>query len=308
MKKKQILFIVSLTILSINLFSQQLPVYSQYMLNGFLLNPAMAGNKDYIPVVLTVRQQWVGIDEAPQTYALSAHANPFLSKNMGIGGYIYNDNFGPVSRTGLMASYSYHLKLDMKNKIAFGLSLSGFQYKLDGSKLTLSEQDDPAITQGTESSFVPDANLGTFIYGEKYWAGVSVAQLFQWKADVGQSINDNKMVRHYFVSAGYKFNLDKSIKNFEVEPSLLFKATEKRSPLQVDLNVKAVYKKNYWLGVSYRSMDALIVLLGVKFDKYYFGYAFDYTLSKISDYSKGSHEIMLGINLFEGANKGSSLL
>lgn len=306
---KQYLLFILLFIAVLSGKSQQLPLYSQYMMNGFLLNPAMAGSKDFIPIALTVRQQWVGLKGAPQTYALSGHAAPFLNKAMGVGGYIYNDNFGPISRTGLLASYAYHLKLGSKNKLAFGMSLSAFQYKIDESQLTLTNPNDAAINYNVDKKIVPDANFGAYFYSQKYWAGIAVAQLLQWKIDVGQADVQNKMVRHYFVNAGYKFDLNKYVKNFELEPSILVKATEMRSPLQLDINLKGYYKKNYWLGVSYRTSDAMIVLLGVKYNKYYFGYAFDYTLSNISNYVKGgSHEIMVGINIGEGGNKGSSLL
>ncbi|MBI5217976.1 MAG: type IX secretion system membrane protein PorP/SprF [Bacteroidia bacterium] len=306
--KKYLLFAV-LLVLAWQGKSQQLPLYSQYMMNGFLLNPAIAGSKEFIPVALTVRQQWVGIKDAPQTYALSGHAAPFINKHMGIGGYIYNDKFGPVSRTGLLACYAYHLKLDSKNKLAFGVSLSGFQYKIDETNLTLTNPNDDAVPHNVQSKFVPDANFGAYFYSDRYWAGLAVAQLFQWKVDIGQSVNANKMVRHYFITSGYKFDLNNYVKNFEIEPSLLVKATEMRSPLQLDINVKGYYKKNYWLGFSYRTQDAFITLLGVKYKQYYFGYAFDYTLSNISNYVKGgSHEIMIGVNIGEGGNKGASLL
>ncbi|HBX52507.1 MAG: hypothetical protein A2275_03290 [Bacteroidetes bacterium RIFOXYA12_FULL_35_11] len=306
---KKFLLAFCLTLVVGFAFSQQLPLYTQYMMNGFLLNPAIAGSKDYIPIALTVRQQWVGITNAPSTYALSGHAAPFLNKNMGVGGYIYNDRFGPIMRTGLLASYAYHLKLDQKHKLAFGVSLSGFQYKIDGEQLTTADPNDDAITYQDESKFIPDANFGAYFYSDRYWAGLSVAQLFQWKADIGQSVNDNKMVRHYFLTAGYRIDLTKSVKDFELEPSLLVKATEMRSPMQLDINLKGYYKKNYWLGFSYRTQDAVMVLLGVKYQQYYIGYAFDYTLSNISNYAKGgSHEIMIGINIGEGKGTGSSLL
>ncbi|MFH2141881.1 MAG: type IX secretion system membrane protein PorP/SprF, partial [Bacteroidota bacterium] len=71
---------------------------------------------------------------------------------------------------------------------------------------------------------------------------------------------------------------------------------------------KGYFKKNYWFGVSYRSDKDLIAVIGIKFDKFLFGYSFDYPFSTINNYSSGSHEIMIGFNIGEGANTGSSLL
>ncbi|HBS87323.1 MAG TPA: hypothetical protein DEA97_12250, partial [Bacteroidales bacterium] len=159
--------------------AQQLPLYSQYMMNGFLLNPAMAGSVDYIPLRITARQQWVGITDAPATYAISGHSK--IGDAMGVGGYIFTDMFGPIQRTGAQGSYAYHLKLGSETKLGLGLSLSAFQYSLDESQLDLLEEGDNAVTYGTETVFVPDANFGAYLYGEKYFAGLAAQQLVQFK-------------------------------------------------------------------------------------------------------------------------------
>jgi type IX secretion system PorP/SprF family membrane protein len=285
--------------------AQQLPLYSQYMMNGFLLNPAIAGSVDYTPIRLTARMQWVGIDDAPKTFALSGHTL-LNSKKIGLGGYVYSDMFGPVNKTGVLGAFSYHLTLDRFNsKLAFGISAQGYQYRLDESKLTLINDFDPAVTYGTEVRFLPDATFGAYMYNTQYFVGVAATQLFQFNVDLGGINSDqNKMVRHYWFTAGYKFNAGD---NLEIEPSVLVKATEV-SPAQIDVNLKMYYQKNYWLGVSYRTKDAIIAMLGVKVDKYYIGYAFDYTFGNIMDYSTGSHEILIGVNFGEGKTRGSSLL
>ncbi len=296
------LLVISIVAFSINAQSQQLPLYSQYMMNGFLLNPAMAGAEKHIPIRLTARQQWAGITDAPATYALSGHTP--IGESMGAGGYVFTDMFGPTKRTGIQGSYSYHLTLGNDLKLGLGLSLSAFQYSLDETSLVSIESGDDAISGAVESTFVPDANFGAYLYSEKYFVGLAVQQLVQLDIQLGEnSDNVNQMVRHYFITGGYTFDAGS---DFKVQPSLLLKGTES-SPFQVDVNVKAIYKDNYWMGISYRTSDAVIALLGVKYDKYYFGYAFDFTLSNISNYTTGSHEIMLGINL-GGKDSGSRLL
>jgi type IX secretion system PorP/SprF family membrane protein len=302
--KKIGLLIVILAALFGNVQSQQLPLYSQYMMNGFLLNPAMAGSVDYLPLRVTARKQWVGIDDAPSTYALSGH---YLFKNIkfGLGGYIFSDKFGPISRTGIQVCAAYHLPLEsMDSKLSFGLSFSGYQFKLDESQMVTIDENDPALTKAVETTFAPDANFGVYLYGQKYYVGVAATQLVEFKLNIGDNTsNENKEVRHYFVMGGYKFGLGK---DFELEPSLMLKGTE-HTPFQVDVNVKGILKKNYWLGFSYRTSKDIVAMLGVKVDRYLIGYSFDYTTSNIKNYSKGTHEIMLGVNI-GGASKGSSLL
>ncbi|MBI4647852.1 MAG: type IX secretion system membrane protein PorP/SprF [Bacteroidia bacterium] len=283
--------------------SQQLPLYSQYLMNGFLLNPAIAGSVNYIPVQLTARSQWVGIEDAPQTFAISAHTGLSNGK-MGAGGYIYTDMFGPITRTGLLGAYAYHLQFaGTESKLALGLSASAFQYQLDETDLNLLDEDDQAISYGKETTFAPDATFGAYFYNPKYYIGFSAAQLFQFNVGINDN-NKNRMIRHYFLMGGYIFKIGEK---FDIEPSLLLKGTEK-TPFQVDVNVKAYYMKSIWLGFSYRTSKDAICVLGLKITPFYFGYAFDYTFSPIQNYSKyGSHELMLGVNIGEGKSTGSTL-
>lgn len=303
--KKLFLFAFVIALFSSSLDAQQVPLYSQYMLNGFLLNPGMAGSLDYIPIRLTARQQWTGIDGAPSTQAISAHSS-IMRHKMGVGGYIFNDKFGPISQTGLQLSYAYHLQLSHEMKLGLGLSFKAFQLSLNESDLTVIDQGDPSVTGASESTFVPDADFGAYLYTKKYYAGLAATQLVQYKiklADVDVE-STNQTIRHYYLTGGYKIDINQ---DFMVEPSLLLKGTE-RTPFQVDINAKMFYKKNYWLGFSYRTAQAAIVLIGFKVDKFYLGYSFDYTFSNLKNYSTGSHEILLGFNLGEGANKGNSLI
>ncbi|MBI4649161.1 MAG: type IX secretion system membrane protein PorP/SprF [Bacteroidia bacterium] len=187
-------------------YAQQMPLYSQYVMNNFLVNPAIAGTTDYIPIYLTARQMWLGINNAPQTVALSGHT-PLLGQRMGLGGFIYTDRFGPIDRTGIMASYSYHINLGrIDSKLSFGLSLSGYQYRIDESKLILNETNDEAITGAVESAFAPDACFGALLYRHNYYVGLAANQLFEFNVGINE-YNKNKMIRHYYLTGGYKFKL-----------------------------------------------------------------------------------------------------
>ncbi len=286
--------------------SQQLPLYSQYMMNAFLLNPAIAGSVDYFPVRLTARQQWVGINDAPSTQAISAHYL-FEYQKLGVGGYVFNDKFGPMSRIGVQACGAYHLPLTgIDSKLGIGLAFKAFQFKFDESKLKAIDDADPSLSYTAITKFVPDADFGLYLYNDKYFVGFSATQLIQFKIDLGDSnlVDKNSIIRHYYAMGGYKFTIND---DFDVEPSLLVKGTM-QTPWQIDFNVKGYYKRSYWLGISYRSSKDIVAMLGVKVKKYYLGYAFDYTMSNIKRYSSGSHEILLGVNVFEGRNKGSKLL
>lgn len=302
--KKNILIIAFLAIYSMS-FSQQLSLYSQYMFNKFLINPAVTGSNNYVPIRLTARQQWAGIENAPSTQALSAHTL-LGNKKMGVGGFVYADRFGPETKVGIQASYSYILPISGgKSQLAFGVAFRAFQYQLDYTQMTAIDDADPVLSGAKETSFVPDADFGIYWYSEKYFVGLSANQLIELPVEIAdQTIDKNSMIRHYYLIGGYTFALSD---NFELEPSILLKGTE-RTPGQIDINVRGILKRNYWLGFSYRTSKDIIAMIGLKVDKYIIGFAYDYTTSDINSYQSGSFEIMLGYNLGEGKNKGSSLL
>ncbi|HBS88828.1 MAG: hypothetical protein A2W91_03855 [Bacteroidetes bacterium GWF2_38_335] len=304
MKKTLVILILIFAVAgSQSVKAQQQPLYSQYMLNDFLLNPAIAGTTTYSPIALTARQQWVGIDDHPRTIALSGHT--FLGRNdeMGAGGMIYSDVFGPIARTGVMGTYAYKIRITNKTKLSFGLSLSAFQMKFDESDFNIIDDNDVAFTGAAETKMVPDANFGMYLYNEKYFVGYTTAQMFQFQVKINGATDLSRMIRHHYILAGYKFTMNDNLK---LEPSLMLRTTEKTS-MQVDINAKVLYKDNYWLGISYRTGDAFIAMIGLKADRYFIGYAFDYTLSNLSDFTYGSHEFLIGYKINK-QTKGKTLI
>jgi len=310
MKKIILLSLISFLLTNLS-FSQQLPMYSQYMNNKFLLNPAVAGSEDYIPVRLTARQQWVGIEDAPSTQALSGN---FLlgNKNMGVGGYVFSDRFGIDSKVGIQGSFSYILDMGFwDSKLALGLSFMAFQYSFNTTNSIVTDANDPTVAYANESAFVPDANFGVYWHNDAFFFGASANQLIEYKVKFNElDAKENTLQRHYFIMGGYKFNISKDI---DVEPSSMIKITS-ASPVNFDLNVKGYYKKNYWLGVSYRTGvpfdtgNSIIAMIGASYQHIVIGYAFDYMFSNINNYTSGTHEIMIGYNFGETVKKGSSLL
>jgi len=298
------LIITMLILAGLYALPQQVPLYSQYMMNKFLINPAVAGSETApcIPIRLLGRQQWLGIEDAPQTFVLSAHTL-LKDQKTGVGGFIYTDHIGPVTNTGLQASYSYHIDITTRSILGMGISASAFQFKMDTRDFVVADQYDPVLEGGVESALVPDANFGLYLENDgKYYIGLSAMQLFQINIKLGD-MKSKGMVRHYFAYAGYKLRLSEE---YAVEPSALIKTTE-RTQIQADANLKVYYKDFYWGAVSYRHEDAIIAMIGIKYNKYIFGYAYDYTLSKLRQFNSGSHEIVAGYNLFEGKDPGATV-
>jgi len=303
MNTKTIYGIFSLMVLSFSLNAQQQSLYSQYQNNLFLVNPAIAATSDLFPVQLSFRQQWVGVKNAPQTYVLSGHTTIGRNESVGTGGFIYHDVFGPIQRTGLSGTFAYRFKIQQAHKIYLGLSLAVFQLTFNSQSLSVIDATDDVFAQSESKSIVPDANFGAYATNGKYFAGISTTQLFEFQIDIEGAENINRTVRHYYLIGGYKFKLNDKL---DLEPSFLIKSTEQILP-QADINLKLTYQKMMHIGFSYRHAESIVSMVGIKYKHLTFGYAYDYTLSHLSGFQSGSHEIVIGYDIRVKA-KSSSLL
>lgn len=316
-KRIRLILLILITFINASGRAQQLPLYSQYMMNGYLLNPAIAGFEGYTEINLTAREQWIGLANAPKTHALSAQTrisnNSFLFKNaffkklirrettrgrVGLGGYIYNDKNGPIDRTGLQLTYTYHINIS-ESLLSFGLSGTLFQLGVNMDDAVVDEEFDRLLGQASGKLFVPDANFGVHYINSNYYAGLSIAQLLQSSLQFGKAgYDDYKIHRHYFLTGGYIYKINE---DFVIEPSILLKATEVPG-FQMDINSKVYYKNDYWGGISVRAGGGAIILMGgARVDKFYFGYALDISLSPIRQHSYGSHEFMIAMKIGEKA-------
>jgi len=301
MKKNIILLIAAFSFIKLN--AQQLPHYSNYMLNSYIMNPAFGGSNSYFEALSNIRYQWVGITDAPRTYVLSANG-PLKYANMGVGGTVFTDIVGPTRRTGFNLSYAYHLKLTSDIKLSMGLSGGLLQFAVDGSKVILYDQNDVALSSGMQSVLVPDFGAGFYAYpsSKKWYAGISVPQVNQNKLKFFdyQTSTLSKLATHFYAIGGYKFDITDDIK---VEPSLCLKYV-KPAPFQFDLGVRATYKNKVWLATAYRHKDAVSAMLGYTYqENLTVAYAYDFTTTNIRKYSSGSHEIVIGIRFHNNESK-----
>lgn len=271
--------------------AQQLPLQSQYLWNDFIINPAIAGTKDCAVVMASYRRQWTGLKDAPNTVTGSGHGA--VTGKIGLGAAFISDHTGPSSNTSLQLAYSYKINLNEKNKLSFGLAPMIMQYQMDKGALTTDVPNDAAIERLSNKVLTADLNLGLYFYGEKYFAGASVPQVFESKIRSGDTYASQALVRHYYVNGGYKFKLNEQ---FVLEPSFLYKHAE-TLPMELDVNVKAMYKELAWLGISYRTDMSVAGMLGITSHDFSFGYCYDYTLSDLRKYSSGSHELFLIFNM-----------
>jgi type IX secretion system PorP/SprF family membrane protein len=304
--------------------AQQVPMYSQYIMNGFLINPSFAGRDGYTTVNLTVREQWVGMTGAPSTYAASFQTrllkDSYISKstsvrkkvtkptrggNVGLGGYVFNDNNGIMRRTGAQVAYAYHISLGrtdgIPNNLSFGLAFTAYQFVINLDNL-IADPGDHLLNTYDRSVFIPDFNFGASFTTSKYYLGFAMTNLLRGSLLFTDSTSNKRSeLGNYFLTGGMKFSV---APDWIIEPSTLIKSSDMLfKSIQADITGRVYYKDDYWAGLSWRTSDALVIMAGLKYDRYYFAYAFDFTLTDIRKQSFGTHEITLAVKFGESARR-----
>ena len=290
---RRIIYILCFTILSgsAGLQAQQMPHYTQYMFNDFVVNPAVAGIYDYFQIRTNHRFQWVGLLDPPMTNSIAFYG-PSANLPMGYGGYVYHDVTGPSSRTGVTGSYAYNIAVTGDIRLSMGLYASVMQYRIDGTQLNPADVSDPAILNMVSTSYLPDAGIGFYLYADKFYAGLSLAQLLNNSIKIFDNKDGvNRLKTHVNLTAAYRFWLDE---DWLIEPSIMIKGTAPQQ-LSFDITARVEWQRTLWGALSFRNKDAVAIMLGYSFDEsLFFGYAYDIGISELSKYNTGSHEVMIG--------------
>jgi type IX secretion system PorP/SprF family membrane protein len=310
---------------------QQIPQFSQYMLNPYLMNPAVAGTTDLYHINAAYRKQWAGVTDAPVTFYLSGHGHvgkehPRLRgihKNQntwhnGLGFILMADQTGPTSNNYFSVTYSYDMSLSKAVRLSFGLSAGLQQFILDNEKIKLRKETSPVPVSGI-NRLMPDFNFGVWMYHKLWYMGVSFNHLLSNNINTTpfpDPTGVNRLSRHYFITAGCVLQLLRD-PVINLIPSFVIKSIENRpndnknlgpwnqmTPL-VDFNLKITFKQirwedNHllWAGVSYRTQEGIVAMIGARLTRNIdFGYAYDYTLSALQPVAMGSHELMVGYRI-----------
>jgi type IX secretion system PorP/SprF family membrane protein len=317
---RRTVFILSLFLGCNYAFSQQLPLYSQYLYNKFLINPAVAGSDGYTSVNLTAREQWVGYSGAPRTFSFSMQTRllkkgssvkqnlfkrstfrPKTDGKVGLGGYVFSDKNGLVQRTGFQLSYAYHMWVQNNTQFSMGLALTGYHFKINEKEINFEDPNEPWLNNDLRRGvFVPDATFGMYLLNAKYSLGFSADQLFEAAAKIGDYAYKNfTMSRQYNLFGSYDFS---SGNKAFIQPAFLMKMSDQYKP-QMDIGITYKYDQDFWAGLAYRTSGAIIANIGFRYQNMFFGYAFDFTLQEIQTITYGTHEITLALKFGDNSRK-----
>jgi len=275
--------------------AQQLPIFTNYFFNDYVINPAFTGSERFSPVQITYRNQWLGFN-GPQTITAGGHT--FLeNQNIGIGGMLFSDDMGgAISQRGVALNFSYRIVLNDRSYLATGLAGVINQYAYDGSNIVAAVHTDQSL-YSQQNQVNPDVNVGlAYVLDDRLKIGISANQLIEKRMNTWNEFttgSDNRLVRQVNFSASYLAELSRGV---ELESYGIFRTTF-NTPMQFDLGSRLLYKGIFYAGLAYRHLDAVSILAGYKNRNFVVGYSYDYTTSELNQYSTGSHEIVLSYRL-----------
>ncbi len=323
------IFIVICFVLPLSFFyAQQIPQYSQFQRNQFVINPAAAGVYDFVDVTLGGRWQWLGVADAPKTSYLAVsvplnfkpkYYNPGIRTSSGpitnpeiktgklkhtIGAQVLADQYGAFRKLSFSGTYALHLPISKKLNLSFGIKagLSNNAFLADKAQVLNIMNPSLTYTDATYNSYlsnqsnknIMEIGSGLYLYGKRFFAGISADQLTRDLVQFGNGTANFNPQMHYNVVAGYKI---KTGENLTLTPSVLLKYM-RPAPVSIDVNMQIEYNEWLWFGLGYRHTDAVIGMLGMNIsNRFKFGYSYDFTLSKFNNYSSGGHELTLGLML-----------
>ena len=288
---KRLIVILIIGVVSLNLLAQQDPKFSQNMFLAPFYNPGAVGSTDKICLGAAFRNQWTGLPDAPITTTFTANMPVnLLGRSHGIGVTLMNDNLAFNNDFLFSASYAFRIDLGM-GSLGIGANVGLANQSLTptwyGADIITPDSDD-AIPKSGGSVFGFDMGLGVYYNTDNLYVGVSTSHLNQTSFDYPEDVAEAKLIRHYYLMAGYNIQLANPM--FEIMPTLMVQ-TDGRSNL-VYLNTNLRYNKRFWGGVSYSVRGALTALFGIELmNGIKIGYSYDFELSPLLKYNSGSHEV-----------------
>lgn len=284
--------------------AQQNPMYTHYMYNTLVVNPAYAGSRDALTITALHRSQWVDFKGAPTTQTITVHA-PLRKENIGLGLSILNDKIGPSNNTSVAGYYAFIMKLNEKSKLALGLSAGLNFYQARLNTLLLDQQSDPAFLTNIKNHISPNFGFGAYYSRERFYAGLSVPYILQNSNSAinqyGGDITIEKEQRHYYFIMGAVFPFSE---NVAFKPTTLLKVTP-AAPIELDITASFILMRKLLVGVMYRTGDALGGLAGYDItEQFHFGYSYDWSFGlQTNKYHQGSHELILRYDILSPYQK-----
>jgi type IX secretion system PorP/SprF family membrane protein len=299
MKTHRKLLFIALATVAISANAQQTSLFTQYMFNGLVINPAYTGTHGNMTATAAYRSQWTRLKGAPQTQVASLHS-PIKFSRSSAGALLTHDQAGVTHQYTLYGTYAYYIPVSAKGKISVGgqVGMSYYQSnRTDANIVTNGNQPDPTYMTN-DSRFMPNLGVGAYYYTKRTYVGLSVPTIINNKWNHGD-LNGARQARHYFLSAGHVMDIAAHVK---FKPNVLLK-WEEGGPFQYDLNANFLFAEVLWVGVSYRMKDSVDGLLEfVINNQMHVGYSYGFPINALATTQSGTHEFVLNYRIKRNKN------
>lgn len=305
------LLIIAFVAASYVAYAQQDPQITMYRFDGLMFNPAYAGSREALSLAAIYRWQWVNVQGAPQTGDFSIHS-PLKNDHIALGFTFLSDNYTVVHSEKLEGDFAYRINVgkQKKIKISFGIGVSATNIRTDLTSVGLAQSGGvDASFRNNTNLWLPNINAGIYVYSDKFYIGASVPEILSnslsTKGQLWQrSVDSAHQYTSLNASAGYVFDLGKKVK---FSPSILVQYVPKYAPIGMAFNANFIFIDRVWLGISYRLSDSYGFMAAVNITRQVrVGYAYDLTVSPISHFTTGTHEVMAGFD-FDFHKKGTPI-
>ncbi len=287
---KRLGFLVALG-MSIGIHAQQDAQYTQYMYNTVSVNPAYAGSRGHLSIAALYRNQWLGLDGAPETQTLNIHT-PMGYRGVGLGLSVVNDKIGPTSETYFDVDFSYTIQTSFEGKLSFGLKASAHMLDIRYSELDEFEVDPQLQSQqDIQNKFSPNIGAGVYYHTERFYAGLSAPRILETTHFDESSISTAKEQINLYLITGYVWDINPFLK---FKPTLLTKGVQ-GAPLQVDVSANFMFNEKFVGGLAYRWDAAFSGLVGFRLsDEMFIGLAYDRETTDLgaATFNDGSFEVI----------------
>jgi type IX secretion system PorP/SprF family membrane protein len=275
---RRLIFIIY-TCVTLSVSAQHSGNFLQYLFDGLIVNPAYSGSKEALTVTGLVRNQWVNIEGAPFTISLSGHA-ALKNRKLAIGGLLQTERYGVFQSNLFAGVYAYRIKTG-GGQLTFALQAGLNVIQNNWNKVRVTDANDPNLYAGATVSVLPKAGPGIYFQNKYFYAGLASTDLF------GTSLN------RYSNTVFHTGVLIKPSENFSLKPALLCNYIY-GSPVLCNFSLMSYFKDVLGIGGGYTTGNSLFLLTDLRLnEQLYFGYGYERQLSRLSTFSRGTHEVML---------------
>jgi type IX secretion system PorP/SprF family membrane protein len=292
MKRIHNILALALFLTSSIAMAQQESAYTFYRQHMNLVNPAYAGMDSVTVATSTLRKQWTGVADAPETQAVSFGTS--LGKNLGFGMTVINDKTFIEKQTYVSVDFSYKLKMSETADLYFGMKAGGNFYDVNTSGLeTYNIQSDPAL--GSINTFNPNVGVGAVYKEGPMYISLSIPRLLNTKKaknELGYSMVATDSP-HIYLSGGYDIPLQGEYSTLVLKPSAMLRYVA-GAPVSLDITTLLQIDKTFELGGMYRTDKAYAAMATVLIsNRLLFGFAYEMSTQPTLAAARNTNEILL---------------